>query len=104
METAQKRLLPKRIDFCTGPVHNAIHSISHLIENEAKAAGLPLRYSATKLVEGDDLVMETLKLEEPEKDIIQHIVDDMEFHLKRTGKRPWRICAIASSRNCATAL
>jgi ferrous iron transport protein B len=95
METAQKRLLPKRIDFCTGPVHNAIHSISHLIENEAKAAGLPLRYSATKLVEGDDLVMETLKLEEPEKDIIQHIVDDMEFHLETD-----REAAMADMRYC----
>ncbi|HPZ60330.1 MAG TPA: ferrous iron transport protein B, partial [Bacillota bacterium] len=95
IETAQKRLLPKKIDFCTGPVHNAIHSISHLIENEAKAAGLPLRYSATKLVEGDDLVMETLKLEEPEKDIIQHIVDDMEFHLETD-----REAAMADMRYC----
>ena len=95
IETAEKRLLPKRIDFCSGPVHNAIHSISHLIEEEAKTAGLPLRYSATKIVEGDDLVMETLKLEEPEKDIIQHIVDDMEFHLDTD-----REAAMADMRYC----
>jgi ferrous iron transport protein B len=95
IETAEKHLLPKRIDFCTGPVHNAIHSISHLIEEEARAAGLPLRYSATKTVEGDDLVMDILKLQEPEKDIIQHIVDDMEFHLGTD-----REAAMADMRYC----
>ena len=95
IETAEKRLLPKKIDFCSGPVHNAIHSISHLIENEAKTAGLPLRYAATKTVEGDALIMDKLKLEEPERDIIQHIVDDMEFHLKTD-----REAAMADMRYC----
>ncbi|HVI39262.1 MAG TPA: ferrous iron transport protein B, partial [Anaerovoracaceae bacterium] len=72
---------PKNLDFCCGHVHNAIHSIAHLITEEAKVAGLPLRFAATKIVEGDQPVIKRLKLMEPELDIIQHIVDDMEFHL-----------------------
>lgn len=95
IETGEKRLLPKKIDFCAGPVHNAIHSISHLIENEAKAADLPLRYAATKTVEGDELIMDELKLQEPERDIIQHIVDDMEVHLETD-----REAAMADMRYC----
>src|SRR5690606_18861115 len=59
----------------------AIHSIAHLITDEAKAAGLPLRFAASKIVEGDQPVIDKLNLMEPELDIIQHIVDDMEFHL-----------------------
>ncbi len=81
IEVAEKHLLPKKIDFCSGPVHNAIHSISHLIEDAAKEAGLPLRYAATKSVEGDELVMSRLNLHEPDEEIIKHIVGDMEFHL-----------------------
>lgn len=79
---AEAKAKPKNIDFCSGHVHNAIHSIAHLVTEEAKAAGLPLRFAATKIVEGDALVMERLKLMEPELDIIQHIVDDMEHHLQ----------------------
>lgn len=81
LEVADQKLRPKKIDFCSGHVHNAIHAISHLIANEADASGLPLRYSATKLVEGDPLVMARLKVKEPEQDIIEHIVEDMEEHL-----------------------
>ncbi|MEL7659135.1 MAG: FeoB small GTPase domain-containing protein, partial [Bacillota bacterium] len=78
---AEAKLKPKNLDFCCGYVHNAIHSIAHLITDEANAAGLPLRFAATKIVEGDQPVIKRLKLMEPELDIIQHIVDDMEFHL-----------------------
>lgn len=95
IETAEQHLLPEKIDFCTGPVHNAIHSISHLIEDEAKSAGLPLRYAATKTVEGDELILNQLDLHEPDKDIIQHIVDDMEFHLETD-----REAAMADMRYC----
>jgi len=79
---AESKVLPKNLDFCCGHVHNAIHSIAHLITDEARAAGLPLRFAATKVVEGDEPVMKRLALEEPELDIIRHIVDDMEAHLK----------------------
>lgn len=81
IKCAEVKALPKNLDFCCGHVHNAIHSIAHLITDEAKAAGLPLRFAATKIVEGDQPVMKQLALMEPELDIIQHIVDDMEFHL-----------------------
>lgn len=81
IKCAEAKVRPKKIDFCSGHVHNAIHSIAHLVTEEAKAAGLPLRFASTKIVEGDRLVMERLKLMEPELDIIQHIVDDMETHL-----------------------
>lgn len=81
IKSAESRALPKILDFCCGYVHNAIHSIAHLITEEAKAAGLPLRFAATKVVEGDQPVIKRLNLMEPELDIIQHIVDDMEYHL-----------------------
>lgn len=81
IKSAESRALPKIIDFCCGYVHNAIHSIAHLITDEANAAGLPLRFAATKVVEGDQPVIKRLNLMEPELDIIQHIVDDMEYHL-----------------------
>ena len=81
IKCAETKALPKNLDFCCGHVHNAIHSIAHLITDEAKAAGLPLRFAATKVVEGDQPVISRLKLMEPELDIIRHIVDDMESHL-----------------------
>lgn len=81
IKCAETKALPKILDFCCGYVHNAIHAIAHLVAEEAKAAGLPLRFAATKIVEGDQPVMKQLKLMEPELDIIQHIVDDMEYHL-----------------------
>ncbi|WP_324825500.1 ferrous iron transport protein B [Sinanaerobacter sp. ZZT-01] len=82
IKAAEQQLLPKKIDFCDGYVHTAIHSIAHLIGREANEAGLPLRFAATKIVEGDEPVMRSLNLLEPEIDIIAHIVDDMESHLK----------------------
>ncbi len=78
---AENQIKPEKLDFCSGYVHNAIHSIAHLISAEADSAGLPLRFAATKIVEGDQPVIDHLKIQEPELDIIQHIVDDMEFHL-----------------------
>lgn len=95
IETAEKHLLPKKVDFCTGPVHNAIHSISHLIQDEAQSANLPLRYAATKTVEGDELILALLDLHEPDMDIIQHIIDDMEYHLGTD-----REAAMADMRYC----
>jgi len=82
IKTAAQQLRPKKLDFCEGYVHTAIHSIAHLIGKEASEAGLPLRFAATKIVEGDEPVMRTLNLLKPEIDIIAHIVDDMESHLK----------------------
>lgn len=73
-----KPLPPRRLDFCTGALHKAIHSIAHIVEDKAKAAGYPVRFAATKLVEGDPLVAASLSLSEMDLDIIGHIVDDAE--------------------------
>jgi ferrous iron transport protein B len=81
IETAHSGHIPSKLDFCSGHIHTAIHAISHLIENEAADAGLPLRFATTKVVEGDQVIIENLKLQAPELDIIGHIIDDMEKHL-----------------------
>lgn len=81
IRAGEEHQLPKRLDFCEGYVHTAIHSIAHLVQNEAETAGLPLRFAATKIVEGDQPVLDALHLMDPEIDIIGHIVDDMEGHL-----------------------
>ena len=80
VKMVHNRTKPERRDFCTGDVHRAIHSIAHLIEDEARAGGVSLRFAAIKLVEGDEVIMRELRIQEPEQDIIRHIVDDMEFH------------------------
>ena len=74
---------PGRMDFCSeddhgGAVHRCIHGIQHLIEDHAKAAGIPVRFAATKLVEGDPRIEEALKLDQNEKEMIEHIIVQME--------------------------
>ena len=74
---------PQAIDFCDvnedgGAVHRCLHAIMHLIEDHAKAAGIPVRFAAAKLAEGDSLIMESLKLDQNEKETLEHIVKQME--------------------------
>lgn len=69
---------PLRLDFCSGAVHKAIHSIAHIIEDQSKAAGYPTRFAATKLVEGDEPIIAHLHLTENELHIVEHVVEDME--------------------------
>lgn len=74
---------PKRIDFCSadkqgGAIHRCLHGIMHLIEDHAKQADIPVRFAASKLAEGDTLVLERLKLKENEKEMIEHIIIQME--------------------------
>ena len=87
IHVARYRELPGRIDFCTagsdpadprGAVHRCIHSVGHLIEDHAAAAGLPLRFTATKLVEGDTLIEKALQLNPNETDILGHAIAEME--------------------------
>jgi ferrous iron transport protein B len=78
VKTAQEKREPKKLDFCTGEVHKAIHAISHLIEDQAKNAGYPVRFAATKLVEGDEPTFKVLKITENQTHIIEHVVEDME--------------------------
>lgn len=70
-------------DFCSpedhhGAVHRALHGIMHLIEDHAAAAHIPIRFAAGKLIEGDHLVEEALHLEDNEKEMIRHIIKQME--------------------------
>ncbi|MBR4768739.1 MAG: ferrous iron transport protein B [Lachnospiraceae bacterium] len=74
---------PLRQDFCdetdhNGAVHRCLHGISHLIEDHAKDAGLPIRFSASKIVENDPLILSQLKLDQNEREMIDHIVLQME--------------------------
>lgn len=74
---------PKVVDFCSendncGAVHRAIHGIMYLIEDHAREANIPLRFAATKVIENDKLVIDALKLEKNELDMIEHIVIQME--------------------------
>ncbi|MBQ9415015.1 MAG: ferrous iron transport protein B, partial [Clostridia bacterium] len=74
---------PLRQDFCSetdagGAVHRCLHGISHLIDDHAKAAALPLRFAASKVVEGDPLVLSALKLDDNEREMVDHIVLQME--------------------------
>jgi len=73
---------PGRMDFCNadrdGVLHRALHGIMHLIEDHAKEADIPQRFAASKVVEGDSLIIEQLRLDENEKNMIAHIIDQME--------------------------
>ena len=72
-----------RKDFCDesdhgGAVHRCLHGIMHLIEDHAIQAGIPVRFAATKLVEGDSGILETLKLSQNEQEMLEHIICQME--------------------------
>lgn len=75
---AENKRLPERLDFCSGPVHTAIHAIAHLIEHKVRSKGLPLRFSSTKLIEGDSIFAHELELSPNELDIIGHFTEEME--------------------------
>lgn len=81
IKTALEKRKPKKTDFCVGYVHTAIHSIAHLIADDTSKSGLPLRFCCTKIVEGDQPILEALSLMKPEIEIIEQIVADMEQHL-----------------------
>ena len=84
IHVARFRERPGRMDFCDpsgpdgGAMHRCIHSIMHLIEDHAHEYKIPTRFAASKLVEGDAPVMEALHLDENEKEMIEHIIIQME--------------------------
>ena len=83
LHVAKYQERPGRMDFCSeedhgGAVHRCIHGIIHLIEDHARAAGIPVRFAATKLVEGDQRIEAALKLDQNEKEMIEHIIVQME--------------------------
>lgn len=67
-----------QFDFCSGEVHRAIHAIAHIVEDHARRLQYPLRFTATKLVEGDELIEQALALHQDDRDIIDKIVESME--------------------------
>ncbi len=74
---------PQRNDFCDkdeagGAVHRCLHGIIHLIEDHASAAGIPVRFAATKLIEGDERIAAALKLDKNEEEMLEHIICQME--------------------------
>ena len=83
LHVAKYQERPGRMDFCSeedhgGAVHRCIHGIIHLIEDHAESAGIPVRFAATKLVEGDQRIEAALKLDQNEKEMIEHIIVQME--------------------------
>jgi len=74
---------PMRQDFCDstehgGAVHRCLHAVGHLIEDHAERAGIPERFAAAKLIEGDHLILDALKLDQNEKETLEHIILQME--------------------------
>ncbi len=99
IHVARYRECPGRLDFCDadgeddGAVHRCIHAIIHLIEDHAKRAHIPVRFAATKLVEKDQLILDALKLDENEVEMLEHVITQME---EESGKD--REAALADMR------
>ena len=101
LHVARFRERPGRLDFCApdgpdgGALHRCIHGIANLIEDHAATAHIPVRFAATKLVEGDELVTEALHLDRNELDAIEHIITQMEGEAGTD-----RLSALADMRFC----
>ena len=83
IHVAKYQEAPIRQDFCDkddhkGAVHRCLHSIMHLIEDHAQRADIPLRFAASKLVEGDQVVLDALQLSQNEKETLEHLIVQME--------------------------
>lgn len=83
LHVAKYQERPVQVDLCDsnddgGAVHRCLHSIMHFIEDHAKEAGIPVRFAASKLAEGDTIIMESLKLDQNEKETLEHIIRQME--------------------------
>ena len=98
IHVAKYREHPGRMDFCgaegeNSAVHRCIHAVSHLIEDHAKRCKIPTRFAATKLIEGDEKILEELKLDENERQTLEHII----LQLEEEGKKD-RMAALADMR------
>ena len=79
VRVAEGKILPQVYDFCEpGPVHRCIHAVCHQIEDHAQAVGINTRFAATWLIEGDSAIEDALKLDQNEKELIEHSVLQME--------------------------
>ena len=81
VNTAKKRIQPRKIDYCSGAVHRCIHAVCHIIEDHADNAGLGRRFCATKLIEADPAITEKLELNTNELEMIEHSVTEMESEI-----------------------
>jgi len=86
IRTFEDKQKPSRVDFCSGPVHRTIHAITHLVEDHAERAGVCAHFAATKIAEGDQLIIEELKLTGNEIETIEHSVKEMEAELDTDRK------------------
>ncbi len=94
-KVAKQKILPARVDFCTGAMHRCIHAVCHVIEDHAERIGVSVRFAATKLVEGDMPMQESLALSQNEIELIEHSVKEMESELHTD-----REAAMADMRYC----
>ena len=83
LHVAKYQEKPEKMDYCDveddgGAVHRCLHAIMHLIEDHAREAEIPVRFAAAKLAEGDELILEKLNLDQNEKEMLEHIVKQME--------------------------
>ena len=79
VRVAKNRIRPAVMDFCSpGPVHRCIHAVAHQIEDHAQKAGIPVRFAATKLIEGDEDIIERLALDQNELELVEHSILQME--------------------------
>lgn len=83
LHVAKYQESPGRVDFCDeddhgGALHRCLHSIMHLTEDHCRKAGIPVRFAATKLVEGDERILNALELDDNEKEMLEHIICQME--------------------------
>lgn len=88
VKVASKRIYPKVTDFCEqGPVHRCIHAVCHQVEDHAAAAQMSPRFAATKVVEGDELIIKQLNLSDNEYEMMQHSILEMEtdHHMDRNA-------------------
>lgn len=89
IQAAKNRQMPKVTDFCEqgSPVHRCIHAVVHLIEDHAERLGVPTRFCATKLIEGDEALARQLELDQNELDLLEHCIVEMETesHLDRNA-------------------
>lgn len=86
VRVAEKRRMPKRNDFCSGPVHRTLHAVAHLVEDHADRIGVPAKFVASKLVERDKPLLDKLQLSDNEIDMIEHSVKEMETELDTDRK------------------
>ena len=93
METALNGTKPLKPDLCSGPVHRAVHAIAVMIEDHAEDIGVTPRFAATKLIEGDELLVPELGLNQNELEAVEHIVVEMERDLETD-----RLAALADMR------